>query len=78
MPDVDEVIARHWRIVLGLEHADPAANFFDMGGDSLAAMELVERVEEELGATIPLEVVFVEGTLEAITTAVRSQQLGPS
>ena len=39
-------LAQQWRAVLGIPVDDPAANFFDLGGGSLAAAQLVARIRE--------------------------------
>ena len=44
-PDEAE-LAADWQAVLGLPVADAAANFFDLGGGSLAAAQLVARLRE--------------------------------
>jgi non-ribosomal peptide synthetase-like protein len=39
-------LAEHWQAVLGVPVSDPSANFFDLGGGSLAAAQLVARIRE--------------------------------
>ncbi len=41
-----ERLAQQWQAVLGIPVNDPAANFFDLGGGSLAAAQLVARIRE--------------------------------
>ena len=41
-----------WRRVLDLGDFDPAANFFDLGGDSLTGMQLVAEINRELGVEL--------------------------
>jgi amino acid adenylation domain-containing protein len=40
------MLAGYWQDVLGVPITDPAANFFDLGGGSLAAAQLVARIRE--------------------------------
>ncbi len=69
-PDIHEVVARHWTVVLGIEGpVDADSNFFVEGGDSLAAVELVAAIGDELGREVPLEPIFFEGTLGALVEA---------
>jgi acyl carrier protein len=56
---VATVLSSAWCEVLGLEEVTPDLNFFALGGNSLSAIRLVERVESELGIEIALEVLFM-------------------
>jgi len=40
-------LAQQWQAVLGIPVTDLAANFFDLGGGSLAAAQLVARIRED-------------------------------
>ena len=42
-----------WADLLGVSNVDPSANFFEIGGHSLLALNVVGRVEEELGIRLP-------------------------
>lgn len=47
-------VARSWCEVLGVDEARPADDFFALGGQSLAAMQLIAKVRRQLG--FPLQV----------------------
>ena len=67
--------------VLGLEEAELLAaqqGFFDMGMDSLTAMELKTRLEAALGKTLPATLVFDYTTVAALTTYLLQQTLAPN
>ncbi len=50
-----ERLASMWQEVIGLDELPaPEDGFFQLGGTSLAAMELVVRIEEELGVDLPM------------------------
>lgn len=55
-----------WSEVLGVTHVDPESNFFSMGGHSLLALVLRERVRARLGCEIPLRLIFEAGTIAAM------------
>jgi acyl-CoA synthetase (AMP-forming)/AMP-acid ligase II/thioesterase domain-containing protein/acyl carrier protein len=63
-------LAAIWADVLGLEHVGTTEDFFDLGGDSLAAARILARVEQDLGVRLPLEAFFEAPTVEAMTAAV--------
>ncbi|NEB38999.1 MupA/Atu3671 family FMN-dependent luciferase-like monooxygenase [Streptomyces sp. SID14515] len=56
-----------WESVLGLRDAPADGNFFDLGGNSIAAIRLVNRVRDTLGVDYPLADFFADATLRAMT-----------
>ena len=44
--------------LLGLSSLEPGDNFIDLGGNSLIAMTLIYRVEDDFGCTLKLEDLF--------------------
>ncbi|MFF7184363.1 amino acid adenylation domain-containing protein [Streptomyces sp. NPDC008222] len=65
--DLNEI----WREVLNLESVDKDDSFFELGGDSLLAAQIVTRVRERLGVDLPVRDIFVHPTLCELTEAVR-------
>ncbi|MBA3806789.1 MAG: amino acid adenylation domain-containing protein [Solirubrobacterales bacterium] len=70
-------IAAVWGEVLGLEALDHDTDFFELGGDSLAAVSMLAAVEERTG--VPVDFVdFLEGpTVAALAIAVARGQEDP-
>ena len=68
-----------WSEVLGHAAIDPDANFFDLGGDSLLATQLVSRLRERLGVELPISALFERPTVrrlaELVAQAPGKQQL---
>ncbi|GAA2787184.1 phosphopantetheine-binding protein [Crossiella cryophila] len=56
--DVPELIAAIYRETLGDDHLDTASDFFEAGGDSLAAFQITARLRDALGAEVPVALVF--------------------
>ncbi|MBY8884718.1 hypothetical protein K7472_07650 [Streptomyces sp. PTM05] len=57
-------VEKVWREVLGIEHIDHDANFMDaLGGDSLHAVEIGARLNEELGTEFPVDLPFIAPTI---------------
>jgi acyl carrier protein len=46
---VEATIARHWRELLGIDAVAPTDHFIQLGGDSVRATMLANRIEDELG-----------------------------
>jgi acyl carrier protein len=56
--DVTETVARVFAAVLQTESPAPDDDFFEAGGDSMAAIEIVSTLEEELGVSVGVEEIF--------------------
>jgi amino acid adenylation domain-containing protein len=56
-------LAAIWSAVLGVSVIGRNDNFFDLGGHSLKATQVVSRIQKELGLAIPLREVFSNPTL---------------
>ncbi|MDO0911055.1 phosphopantetheine-binding protein [Streptomyces sp. DT2A-34] len=59
--------------VLGDRPDDAEADFYAMGGDSLAALELVSRIEDEFGVRLEVDDVFANPTAGGLVTLVSSR-----
>ncbi|MGW2182446.1 SDR family NAD(P)-dependent oxidoreductase [Streptomyces sp. NPDC001732] len=68
-PAVDAGVRLLWSEILGSPGA-PEDDFFETGGDSLAAVQLVERVREDLGVELPISALFDHPTLAEFSAAV--------
>jgi len=59
----EEALARIWAEALRLPDVQVDANFFDIGGDSMKAMEVIMRMGEVLGVDMPLMAFFEDPTI---------------
>ncbi|MGH8793009.1 MAG: type I polyketide synthase, partial [Stackebrandtia sp.] len=50
--DATAVVVEAWTTVLGVRRVGPDDDFFEQGGDSLAAVQLVARVQERTGVRV--------------------------
>jgi acyl transferase domain-containing protein/acyl carrier protein len=55
-----------WTALLGRTEITHDADFFDLGGNSLTAVELMSRVRDEFGVDLGIVVLFDHPTLEAL------------
>ena len=62
----EEWLARIWADVLGVDSIGPEDDFFALGGDSLAAAEIVARIEAENGRSLPLGILVRAPTVAAL------------
>jgi len=64
---MEERLSGYWRELLGVEVVKPGDHFFELGGNSMMATLLANRIEDELGIRPSMEVLF--DTLERVATA---------
>lgn len=65
--ELQERTARIWQEVLGIGRADMKDNFFQSGGDSLKATQLISRIREEFGVEVQHAELFTNPELEKLT-----------
>ncbi|GAA2720178.1 type I polyketide synthase [Actinocorallia aurantiaca] len=54
-----------WEEVLGVEGIGVHDDFFDLGGHSVIALDIIQQCKEHLGAEVPVQTLFTEPTAEA-------------
>ena len=69
----EETVADIWQRVLGIERIGISDNFFDLGGDSLVALQLMSRVRECLNVEPPLARFFESPTISGLSLVVVQQ-----
>ncbi len=72
---VETLLCSIWREVLGVEQVSVHDNFFALGGHSLYAVMVMNRISEELGIELPLAVLFEEQTIAHLAAAIEIEQL---
>ncbi|MBD0672530.1 non-ribosomal peptide synthetase [Streptomyces sp. CBMA156] len=74
--DVEHRLAELWTRVLGVEPIGADDDFFDLGGHSLNASDLLGSVRAEFGVAFPARVLYLQPTLrelgEELESAIRS------
>ena len=71
---IEEALKGIWTGVLRVPHIDQNANFFEIGGDSLKAMDVIARVSETLGVDLPLIAFFEEPTIRHLADVLAGEQ----
>jgi amino acid adenylation domain-containing protein len=64
-----------WSEVLEIERVGVSDSFFDLGGHSLVAAQVLARIEEALGVTLSLQCFFESPRIETLALAILEQQL---
>ncbi|WP_431973628.1 beta-ketoacyl synthase N-terminal-like domain-containing protein [Micromonospora haikouensis] len=64
--DISRIVEAVWREVLGVDSVAPDAHFVDeLGGDSMYAVEIGARLNDEFGLSLPLDLPFIAPTVAA-------------
>ncbi|HKH48850.1 MAG TPA: amino acid adenylation domain-containing protein, partial [Thermoanaerobaculia bacterium] len=62
---VEEALAGIWQELLGISHVGVHDSFFDLGGHSLMATQLLARIAARFGVELPLALLFEAPTIAA-------------
>nr|WP_043274198.1 non-ribosomal peptide synthetase [Pseudomonas sp. CHM02] len=73
--ELEQQVAAVWTDILGAERVGLADHFFEMGGHSLLAMQVVSRLRHVLGREVPLKLVFEQPRLEGFATALQALEV---
>jgi amino acid adenylation domain-containing protein len=71
---LERLVSRAWDEVLKREGAGIDEDFFDSGGHSMLAAMLLARLNEALGASLPLAVLFEAPTIRLLAERYRSRK----
>ncbi len=72
---LEEQLRSLWQQALNRKVAiGPQDNFFDLGGDSLAALEILGAMEERLGRSLSLQLISQHPTIEELAQALARPQ----
>ncbi|WP_208451593.1 phosphopantetheine-binding protein, partial [Burkholderia gladioli] len=69
---LEELLAGIWARVLKLDRVGVHDNFFDLGGHSLSATQVVAELREHLPMELPLRAFFEAPTIEAFAQVVET------
>jgi amino acid adenylation domain-containing protein len=75
-PGLETTLAELWSQALAKPVANANDDFFALGGDSLAAIDIVTGIETRLGQRIPLQLLTEHPTIAALARALE-QQVAP-
>lgn len=70
--ELEQALAEIWRRLLDVEEVGVEDDFFELGGHSLLAVQLAHAVEDELGRTCTLPMVFRDPTIRALAAELRA------
>ncbi len=71
----EEKLASIVQEILNIERVGVFDNFFELGGHSMMATQVVSRIQEEFGVSLPLRTLFEHPTVDGIATQLAEVQL---
>lgn len=75
-PD-EELIAQIWQDLLDIDEICRDDDFFDLGGDSLLAGEVISRLRSRSGGSLPLRMIFEHSRLADLAAALPPDNSAP-
>ncbi|MEV0678602.1 SDR family NAD(P)-dependent oxidoreductase [Actinosynnema sp. NPDC050436] len=73
----EALVARIWARTIGVEHVGVDDDFFELGGNSLVAVQLIAQIRKAVGVRLPMRSLFDTPTvagLAAVVESLRAQQ----
>ncbi|MCG8669361.1 MAG: amino acid adenylation domain-containing protein [Pseudomonadales bacterium] len=75
---IEDKIWRHWRESLGSEDFGVHDNFFDIGGDSLIAVNLIDRLKNEFKIPLATHLLIRKPTVAELAEHIKSNKAIPT
>ena len=69
---MESFLAELWAAILGIDAVGVHDDFFEIGGHSLIAAEVLSRVQQEFGAVLAARVFYLHPTVAELTEAIQS------
>ncbi|MBN1481966.1 amino acid adenylation domain-containing protein [candidate division KSB1 bacterium] len=73
--ETETQLAAIWQDILSLDRVGVTDSFFDLGGHSLMATQLVSRIRDAFGVELPLRDIFETPTIASLTLLVEQARL---
>ncbi|MEE1831716.1 phosphopantetheine-binding protein [Streptomyces sp. SP17KL33] len=64
--NVEEFLVAVWKRALNLDHVTVDENFFEVGGDSLAALEILVAIDEQVEADVSITELYELPTIREL------------
>jgi acyl carrier protein len=72
---LEQVVTSIWRELFGIERIGLEDNFFDLGGNSLLAIQLMAQLRQTFGLELPLNNLFEAPTVAGLATRIAESRL---
>lgn len=69
--DLSEIIGSIWKDLLGLNSVEPQKSFFESGGDSIWASQLLSRIRDKINIEVPLSTLYKAPSLAQLIEEIK-------
>ncbi|MDJ0109709.1 SDR family NAD(P)-dependent oxidoreductase, partial [Rhodococcus erythropolis] len=76
--DIERAICAVWQELLGVNHVGSQDSFFDLGGNSLIAIQLVHGINRRLGAELTIGDLYTGPTIAQLADRIGQPAVGPT
>ncbi|MFD4791321.1 phosphopantetheine-binding protein [Streptomyces sp. NPDC058459] len=73
---VEEFLVSSWRHALSLEHIGVEDNFFEIGGDSLVALEVLVAIDEAIDTDVTITDLYERPTIRELADFITGVGVG--
>jgi acyl transferase domain-containing protein len=73
---IEELLAKIWQELLGIEPISVHDNFFELGGHSLLAIQVISKIRDRFQTNVGVEALFVGPTIAEISREIVKAQIG--
>jgi acyl transferase domain-containing protein/acyl carrier protein len=73
---IEEQVSLIWKQIFGIEQVELQQDFFALGGESLAALQILNRVQEVFGVEVALRKFFEAATISGLAGEIRRSKSG--
>jgi acyl carrier protein len=73
LDDITRQLSRIWQQLLGIESVGLEQNYFDLGGDSILAVQLFAQIEQIFKVKLPVATLFDAPTIEELARVLRRE-----
>jgi phthiocerol/phenolphthiocerol synthesis type-I polyketide synthase E len=71
---IEETVTLIWQHILGVDHVGLQDDFFALGGESLAALQILSRVQDAFGLEVSMKTFFERPTVAGLSEQIRLEK----
>lgn len=71
----ERVLAHIWEEFLGIDKIGIADDFFELGGDSLKAINFISKIHKQLNVEVPISEIFNRPTIKSLSEYINRQKI---
>lgn len=72
----EDLVRGVWERILGVSPIGPDDDFFDLGGSSLMAVQVIQEISDRLGLDLPMSALFQAPTVAGLAATIRGAEGG--